>query len=227
MIKVVLWDIDGTLLDFLKAEHQAIKNCFAIFDLGICTDEMVSKYSLINKKYWEMFERGEITKDQVLRGRFTEFFTSENISTTVIDDFNKEYQLQLGECIFFNDDSFNIVRNLKGKVKQYAVTNGTKIAQEKKLYRSGFDKLFDGVFISENVGAQKPSASFFDYVFRKIGKYEKDEVMIVGDSLTSDILGGNNAGIKCCWYNPEHKEKHINVKIDVEIDDLNKILTII
>lgn len=223
MIKVILWDVDGTLLDFLKAEYEAIKTCFRIFGLGECTDEMVARYSEINKKYWEMLERKELTKPEVLVGRFREFFAKEKIRTDCAEDFNKEYQLRLGDTICFCDNSYELLKSLKGRVKQYAVTNGTKIAQNKKLNRSGLIDVFDGIFISEDIGIEKPDVGFFQSVFERIGQYEKDEVMIVGDSLTSDMQGGNNAGILCCWYNPKHVPLTKALRIDYEIDDLNRI----
>ena len=227
MIKVILWDVDGTLLDFKKAEYVAIKKCFEIFDLGECSDEMISKYSDINRRYWEKLERKEITKQEVLVNRFVDFFESEDIATNCAEEFNKEYQLQLGETICFCDNCYEMLKGLKGQVKQYAVTNGTKIAQDRKLSKSGLIDIFDGVFISEVVGCEKPGIEFFEYVWEQIGFYEKDEVMIVGDSLTSDIQGGNNAGIVCCWYNPKHVENNSNLRIDYETDDLQKIAEIL
>ena len=227
MIKVILWDVDGTLLDFKKSEYAAIKKCFEIYDLGVCTDEMISRYSEINRKYWEKLERKEITKPEVLVNRFKDFFATENIRTDCAEEFNKEYQLQLGETICFCDNSYELLKDLKGKVKQYAVTNGTKVAQDRKLQKSGLIDIFDGVFISEEVGCEKPGIEFFEYVWKQIGLYKKDEIMIVGDSLTSDIQGGNNAGIICCWYNPKGMENTSNLRIDYEIDDLQKILEIL
>ena len=227
MIKVILWDVDGTLLNFLKAEHAAIKKCFEIFHLGECTDEMIKRYSEINRKYWEKLERGEMTKPEILVGRFEEFFALENIITDCASDFNKEYQVRLGDTICFCDDGYEVVKKLRNQVKQYAVTNGTKVAQDRKLSKSGLDKLFDGIFISEEIGYEKPGIEFFHRVFEKIGPYELDEILIVGDSLTSDMQGGNNAGIKCCWYNPKKKENEKNLKIDYEIDNLRSILQII
>ena len=227
MIKVILWDIDGTLLDFKKAEYAAIKKCFEIYNLGVCTDEMISRYSEINRSYWEKLERKEITKPEVLVNRFKDFFATENIQTDCAEEFNKEYQLQLGETICFCDNSYEILKKLKGKVKQYAVTNGTKIAQDRKLQKSGLIDIFDDVFISEEVGCEKPGIEFFEYVWKVIGSYEKDEIMIVGDSLTSDMQGGNNAGILSCWYNPKHLENNSGLKIDYELDDLQKIWGII
>ena len=225
MIKVILWDIDGTLLDFLKAEHEAIKKCFEIFELGECTDDMIGRYSDINKKYWERLERGEITKPEVLIGRFKEFFDLEGIQTNCAEEFNREYQIRLGDTICFRDNGYELIKSLKGHVKQYAVTNGTKVAQDKKLRLSGLQDLFDGVFISEVIGYEKPRAEFFHHVWEHIGTYEPSEIMIVGDSLTSDMQGGNNAGIVCCWYNPGHAENTRGVHVDYEIDDLQKLTT--
>ena len=227
MIKVLLWDVDGTLLDFKKSEYVAIKKCFEIFQLGECTDEMIARYSEINRKYWEKLERKEMTKPEILVNRFVDFFATENIQTDCAPRFNREYQMQLGETICFCDDSYELLKSLKGKVKQYAVTNGTKPAQDKKLQKSGLIDIFDGIFISEVVGHEKPGIEFFEHVWNEIGHYEKDEVIIVGDSLTSDIQGGNNAGILCCWYNPKHVENNGRLKIDYEIDNLQKVLEIL
>ena len=113
-----------------------------------------------------------------------------------------------------------------GKVKQYAVTNGTKVAQQRKLERSGLNRLLDGVFISEDLGIEKPGIGFFHRVWEQIGQFDPYEVMIVGDSLTSDIQGGNNAGILCCWFNPKGKENATKLRIDYEIKDLTQILSI-
>lgn len=227
MIKTILWDIDATLLDFHAAEKQAIKTLFERFELGECTDEMIQRYSKINRSYWERLERGEVTKPQVLVGRFEDFFATEGIDTSVAPEFNKAYQLSLGDTIVFCDDGYNIVKSLKGQVKQYAVSNGTVLAQTKKLRLSGLGELFDGVYLSEDLGVEKPNVEFFDKVFADIGQIKKDEVIIVGDSLTSDIRGGNNAGILTCWYNPSNATHSEEYKIDYEITDLHEIYDIL
>ncbi len=227
MIKVILWDIDGTLLDFETAEKEAIRKCFEVFELGECTDEMIARYSVINRGYWERLERKEITKPEVLVGRFQEFFASEGIITDCAEKFNSEYQLRLGDTICFCDDGYELVKGLKAKVKQYAVTNGTKVAQVKKLNGSGLINLLDDVFISEDIGVEKPDVSFFEHVWNVIGHYESDEVLIVGDSLTSDMKGGNNAGILCCWYNPKGLENTNGVKLDYEVQSLQEVLKIL
>ncbi len=227
MIDTILWDIDGTLLDFHAAEREAIKTLFKQFNLGNCTDEMLARYSAINKVYWERLERGELTKPQILIGRFLDFFTREGLDTSVAAEFNEAYQVSLGDTIVYCDDSLEIIKALRGKVRQYAVSNGTIIAQTKKLRLSGIGDLMDGVFLSEEIGVEKPNAEFFNKVFASIANIDKSKTIIVGDSLSSDILGGNNAGILCCWYNPSAVPAKADVRIDYEIRDLHEIFGII
>ncbi len=227
MIKVILWDVDGTLLDFEKAEYDAIHACFQKFGFGNCTEEMLADYIKINRGYWERLERGELTKQEVLTGRFREFFRAKEFPESLAEAFNDAYQIALGDHIYFCKNSREILSYCAGKVKQYVVTNGTKTAQDRKLSKSGILSFFDGIFISDVVGYEKPSTEFFNEVFRIIGTYEKGEVLIVGDSLTSDIRGGNNAGILSCWYNPDRKENTAGARADYEITDLMQVAELI
>ena len=227
MIRVILWDVDGTLLDFLAAERQAMTDCFLHFGLGECAPEQIARYSAINRSYWERLERGEVTKTQVLVGRFREFFAGEGIDPALAEAFNEEYQLRLGDTVCFMDNSYELIRSLRGRVGQYAVTNGTRVAQERKLKKSGLGELFDGVFISELVGAEKPSPLFFDRVFAAIGPVARQEVLIVGDSLTSDMKGGLLAGIRCCWYNPKGLPVPEGMALHYTIGNLNQVKDIL
>ena len=227
MIRSLLWDVDGTLLDFRAAETAAVKSLFDEFSLGRCTDEMVRRYSRINTVFWERLERNEITKSRVLIGRFEQFFGEIGIPVSLAEEFNRRYQIRLGDTIVFRDDSIRIVKSLRGCVRQYVVSNGTIVAQNRKLKLSGLGELMDGIFLSEEIGAEKPSKAFFDAVFEKIRPCRPDEVLIVGDSLTSDIQGGNNAGIRTCWYNPERKEAPDGFRIDYIISDLHEIIPVV
>ena len=223
MIKAILWDVDGTLLDFKAAESAAIKSLFKEYNLKECTDEMVKRYSRINDFFWKRLERGEISKPQVLLKRFEQFFSEYDIDKNIAPEFNERYQLRLGDTIIFKDDGYNIVKSLVGRIKQYAVSNGTVKAQTKKLEASGLNKLFDGIFLSEQVGAEKPSKLFFDKVFSSISPIKISDAIIVGDSLSSDIKGGNDYGIKTCWYNPDFQSSDGKYMIDHEINDLHEI----
>ena len=227
MISTILWDVDGTLLDFIAAEKAAIKTLFGEFNLGQCSDEMIKRYSEINKTYWQRLERGEITKQEVLVGRFKEFFKSEGIDISVVEEFNSLYQLRLGDTIVYHDDSLEIIKSLQGRVRQYVVSNGTVEAQSKKLRLSGLGELVDGIFLSEHIGVEKPNIGFFDKVLEEIKPADRSSILIVGDSLTSDIQGGNNAGIVTCWYNPLGDKAPDKYRIDYEISDLHQIYEII
>ena len=227
MFKVILWDVDATLLNFEKAEEAGIRGCFEKYNLGECTDEMLENYKGINRGYWQAMERGEIEKPVLLVKRFEDFLNAYGLDSSVAAGFNELYQILLGETVVFYENALETVQALKGKVLQCAVTNGTKVAQDGKLKNSGLDKEFDHVFISEVVGIEKPNKGFFDAVFTEIGEYAKDEVLIVGDSLTSDIQGGVNAGIKTCWFNPKGAENTSALKPDYEIRDIRDVLEIV
>ena len=222
-IEAILWDVDGTLLDFLAAEEAAIQACFAHFGLGRCAPEQLERYSALNRRYWQRLERGELTKQQVLEGRFRAFFSQEGIDPELAVPFNELYQQRLWDTVRFLDQSDRLVRRLRGRVRQYAATNGTRAAQERKLRRSGLDQLLDGVFISELVGAEKPSPIFFQRVLDAIGPVEPGRVLMVGDSLTSDMAGGAAAGLRCCWYNPGGLPVPEGVRLDRVISNLNQV----
>jgi len=224
MFKVILWDVDATLLNFEKAEEAGIRGCFEKYNLGECTDKMLENYKLINRGYWQMMERGEIEKPVLLVKRFEDFLNAYGLDASVAAGFNELYQILLGETVVFYDHALETVLALKGKLLQCAVTNGTKVAQDRKLKNSGLDKEFDHIFISEVVGIEKPNKGFFDAVFAEIGEFDKDEVLIVGDSLTSDIQGGVNAGIKTCWFNPRGAKNTSALKPDYEIRDIGEVL---
>lgn len=227
-IKVILWDIDGTLLDFHPAERHALKVCFEAFNLPACTDAMVQEYSNINKKYWLAMEQGRITKDEVLVGRFREFFANQGIDTELAERVNAMYQVRLGDGVYFFPEAWETVKACRAAgLLQCAVTNGTKVAQVRKLAKSGLDKILDYVFISEDVGFEKPSDKFFQKVFERIGDYQPEEILIVGDSLTSDMRGGQNAGIHTCWFNPMGLAKNFPVKTKYEILNISQVKDIL
>lgn len=228
MFTTILWDIDGTVLNFSLAEAHALKTVFQSFGLPRCTDEMVLRYSSVNLHYWELLEEGKLTKPEVLQGRFVEFLGKEGLSVSDLPAFCNCYELLLADKVFFNDDALTLLTRLKeAGIRQYAVTNGTLQVQSIKLKKSGLDQIFDDTFISDVVGFEKPSKYFFNHVLTHIEETNHSQILIVGDSLTSDMRGGNNSGISCCWYNPAHAKNTTNVRIDHEIDNLWSIEKII
>ena len=222
-IKYILWDIDGTLIDFGYAEKAGLKMCFKEFELGELTDDMLEQYKKINHSYWERFERGEISIQETLEGRFTDLFNMHGYDTQIVPKFNEEYQIKMGSVAKYNPNAENVVKELKSKYKQYAATNGTIEAQQRKLSKSGLNKLLDGFFISGEIGYNKPSIEYFEEIFRRVGNRNLEEYIIIGDSLTSDILGGKKVGIKTCWYNPNMKENNYDYSPDYEIRDLLEV----
>lgn len=227
MIKIILWDIDATLLDFLKSENMALKKAFAHFGLGECSDSTVAEYSAINQSYWNRLETGELTKDRVLVGRFEKFLNVKGFCDVDANEFCEFYESSLPDCVEFMGNAESVIKTLSKTYMQYAVTNGAKAVQEKKLAVSGIEKILNGVFISDDVGFAKPSKEFFDVVLKNVPSVNTDEIMIVGDSLTSDIKGGNNMGFKTCWFNPHNLPLNKEYRVDYQIDNIDSIFEVL
>ena len=226
-IKYILWDIDGTLIDFEYAEKEGLRMCFEKYNLGDLTSEILERYKKINDSYWKRYEKGEITKKETLEGRFNDLFNIYGFDTSFVPTFNLDYQDNMGSVARFNGNAKEIILELKDKYKQYAVTNGTTKAQNKKLSITGLDKMLDDIFISEIIGFNKPSKEFFNTVFEKVGSKNMQDYIIIGDSLTSDILGGINSNIKTIWYNPSRKNNNYDFSPDYEIHELDEVLNIL
>ena len=222
----ILWDVDGTLLDFLYSQSYAIKKCFQTVGKEI-TEEQIQRYSQINDEFWKRYERGEVTKAQLLAGRFLQLFKEYDIRDIELEPFQREYQEALGSVFSFMDDSLTICKALHGYVRQYVVTNGVVSTQRSKLKLSGLMENMDGVFISEEVGVPKPEKGFFDYCLERVEEKDRSKILIVGDSLTSDIRGGSQAGIVTCWYRPDGEVNTSPYIPDYEISDLHMIYDIL
>ncbi len=201
----ILWDLDGTLLDFKLSERYALGVCLKTHGIDM-TEEMLSLYSGINERYWERLERGEVTKKELLTGRFESFFRQMGFGFIDPVEMQRQYERELGTMTYYRDNSYDVVKRLKEMgLRQYLVTNGVITTQRIKMKNSGFDKLIDKVFISDEIGYEKPQAEFFEKAFAQLPDFRRDKALLVGDSLTSDIKGANNAGVDACWYNPEGK----------------------
>ena len=221
MIRYVLFDVDDTLLDFGKAEAAAIRKTFERIGIPV-TDELIRRYSEINAQQWSRFEKGEITREKLLTERFDILFSELGINVpSEMAQASYEYLLGIGH--YFVDGAEELLEALKDKYELYIVSNGNASVQDRRLKSAGIIPYFKDIFISERVGFNKPSAEFFDACFEHISGFEKDKAIIVGDRLSSDILGGINAGVKTCWFNPNGEEPDPDIPADYEIKHLSEL----
>ncbi|MCM1569958.1 MAG: YjjG family noncanonical pyrimidine nucleotidase [Roseburia sp.] len=222
----ILWDVDNTLLDFHYSQRHSLEKCFRDFNLAF-SEEILERYDRINNSYWRRLELGEITKPQLLRGRFVTLFEEFRIDAVDLEAFLADYQEGLGTIYACLDDSLEICGSLLGKVKQYVVTNGVSHTQRNKLRLSGLADFMEELFISEEIGVPKPQKGFFDYCLSHIEERDRKRILLVGDSVSSDIRGGVQAGIATCWYRRAGTENLSEYQPDYEIEDLHQIMEIL
>lgn len=221
MIRYVLFDVDDTLLDFGKAEAAAIRKTFERIGIPV-TDELIRRYSEINAQQWSRFEKGEITREKLLTERFDILFSELGINVpSEMAQASYEYLLGIGH--YFVDGAEELLEALKDKYELYIVSNGNASVQDRRLKSARIIPYFKDIFISERVGFNKPSAEFFEACFEHIPGFEKDKAVIVGDRLSSDILGGINAGVKTCWFNPRGDAPDPDIPADYEIKHLSEL----
>lgn len=223
----VLWDIDNTLLNFDAAQRRGIKESLKRWGRQ-ADDAQVGIYHRINQKYWEMLERGEVTKEELELARFREFLTEIGAEEIDVEKINDDYKETLAYEPVLIDGAREICAALqKMGVRQYAVTNGASFTQRNKIKLSGLNRYFGGLFISDELHAVKPQKEFFVKVTERIPHYRAERTIIIGDSLTSDMRGGVNAGIDCCWYNPKHVPCTADFMIQYKIAHLHEAEEII
>lgn len=221
MIEFLFLDLDNTILDFDMAERIAIPKTLSAFGVTV-TDELLARYHAINKTCWEMLERGELTRDEVGSRRFAEIFAQEGVSADAAAC-NRLYIENLGIGHHFLPGAEEAVQRLSKHYRLYIASNGTASVQEGRMTSAKLYPYFEKVFISEHLDANKPSKEFFDRSFAQIPDFDPKKAMIVGDSLTSDILGGINAGIATCWVNPKHKPAKPEIQPDYEVENLTQL----
>lgn len=218
---VVLLDIDDTLLDFHKAEATAVARCFR--ELGIPdTPEVITRYSQINKSQWELMEEGVITRDQVLLRRFELLFAELGVQASG-ELARDTYEAYLAVGHWFMPEAEELLDTLYGNYDLYIASNGTGAVQAGRIASAGIEHYFKEIFISEDIGANKPEKAFFDRCFARIPGFDRERCIIVGDGLGSDIRGGINAGIRTCWYNPKGRPGREDIRADHEIRRLMEL----
>lgn len=221
MIEFLFLDLDDTILDFHKAERIAISKTFR--DFGIePTGEVLARYSQINKACWHKLELGEWTREQVLVRRFEVLFAEHNIvcdGTQVA----RAYEKNLAIGHYFLPGAEEAVDALSKKYRLFLASNGTASVQQGRMTSANLYRFFEKVFVSQELGANKPAKEFFQRATAQIPGYDPQKALMVGDSLTSDILGGINAGMKTCWVNPKHLPADPAITADYEIEALSQL----
>lgn len=216
MVEFLFLDLDDTILDFKKAERIAVRK--AIAEAGVePTDQICQRYSQINKLHWEMLERGELVREQVLTGRFRMLFDELGHPVDEIAVArNYERLLGIGHDYLPGAEE-TVKKTLFGKYRMFLASNGTASVQHGRLTSAGLYPYFEKVFVSQEIGFNKPAKEYFDRCFDQIPGFDREKCLMVGDSLSSDILGGINAGVRTCWVNPGRLTAPQNIYPDYEI----------
>ena len=219
MIKFIFLDLDDTILDFHRSEAVALRKTLQSLNVNP-TDEVIARYSAINLAHWKALERRELTRGEVLTGRFRQLFEElgMNVSPNVAQSL---YEKNLSESHFFIDGAPRLLMTLSQKYPLYIASNGTTLVQTSRIASSGIGRYFKAVFLSEQLGADKPQIEFFERATGQIEGYNPSEAIILGDSITSDMQGGINAGMHTCWFNPHHRDNH-GITPEFEITDLSE-----
>lgn len=225
MIKAVLIDIDDTLLDFRKSAEEAIRLCFEKYGLTF-TPHVIETFHTINDELWRKIERKEITKQDMYGIRWVSTFNALGIQRDG-NDMESLFRSTLSGIAEPVDNAYELLEYLYKKYPLYAASNSSYEHQRKRMTQSDMLKYFEKMFVSETVGALKPAKEFFDFCFSEMGNPNPNEVVIIGDSLTSDISGGVSYGLKTIWFNPTNKELPQNLSPTYTVKDLRTIKEIL
>ena len=218
----LLFDADNTLFCFDEANIHAFRAVCDAFGLPF-SQTLFDRFEIINNATWERFDRGELTKDETVLERFRAFFAAEGIRGLEPAACNRVHLASLSNATYLMPHAAEVVAKLREMHRIYLITNAVEAVQRGRLGRSALAPYVEEAFISETAGAAKPSVEYFDYVFAHIDGITRENCLVIGDSLTSDIRGGDNAGIVTCWYNPEGIKAPEGYRIDHEIRDLHEV----
>ena len=220
MIEYLFLDLDDTILDFHKAERIALSK--TIRDFGVePTEDVLTLYHGINRWHWEQLELGTMTRDEVLVNRFGVLFgkLGKEVDATACA---RAYEHNLSIGHYFLPGAEEAVDALSKKYRLFLASNGTASVQKGRMTSANLYRFFETVFVSQEIGYNKPSLDYFNACFAAIPDFDKDKAIMVGDSLSSDIKGGINAGIKTVWVNPDHKDCG-DIRPDYEIEALSQL----
>jgi 2-haloacid dehalogenase len=221
----LLFDADGTLFDYDLGEAYALESSFLEAGLPF-SPATAESYRAINQQIWLDFENGLISAERLRTRRFELLFEAAGLQTDVAA-FSARYLIHLSHASQLVDGAETLIRSLRGQYHLGIITNGLKDVQRPRLARSAIDGLFDGIAISEEIGTAKPDPRFFEAAFAEMGNPPRETVLVIGDSLSSDILGGNNYGLDTCWYNPQGKAPDPRIPATYEIRRLVDLMAVL
>lgn len=221
----LLFDADGTLFDYEKAEGTSLESTLKEFGIAYKPGYR-DTYRRINAAIWGQFEEGRISQERLRTKRFELLFEALQVEGDV-EAFSTRYLRNLAEGSELMEGAENVVRALQGQVGLMIITNGLADVQRPRFARSVIGDCFADLVISEEVGSAKPNGKIFDIAFERMQFPRQEQVLIVGDSLSSDIKGGNNYGIDTCWFNPQREPGSQEIEPTYEITALDELLSVV
>lgn len=221
----LLFDADNTLFDFDQANAYAFKCVCETFSLPF-SEELYACYRRHNRAAWDKLDKGLIAKERLVIERYENFLAE--IGSPLDPAACNRVQLEgLGHCAFMIPHAVEVIETLSKTHRLFLVTNAVASVQKSRLARSPLAPFIEQAFISETAGASKPSRAYFEYVFAHIDGITKENCLVIGDSLSSDIQGANNFDLPCCWFNPKGEENRKGLRINYEIKDLRELYDIV
>lgn len=221
----LLFDADNTLFDFDAAEKNAHRQVCGKHHLAF-TEEGYALYRRCNAQLWQDFDRGLCSKEFLLTERFRRYLSLTG-ETGDPEAMNRDHLRALGESAVLLPGAEALCRCLAAGHELYLVTNAVESVQRARFERSAIRPYFRDVFISEAIGCGKPSPAYFAYVLRAVPGLTAENGLVIGDSITSDIQGANNAGLACCWFNPKGLPRPDGLRIDYEVRTLEEIADLV
>ena len=218
----LLFDADRTLFDYDRGERNALHNTFETFGISFHPD-IIARYAVINNAVWEIFEKGGIDQITLRTRRFELLFNEIGVQGINLPAFSALYLKNLSEQAALLPGVMKLLDQLAGNYKMVIITNGLSEVQKERFKRFPQLSLFEKVFISEEIGYKKPDPAFFQHVFDHIGNPSKNEALVIGDSLGSDMRGANNFGLDACWVNPKGAEVPEDLVIKYQVKSVSEI----
>lgn len=224
---VIIFDVDDTLFDFRKSEQNALQETFEHFGYPTGYADYYAGYREISKQIWLDLEQGRIAIQELGVERFRRLIVEYDLPLDAVN-LSETYLRNLGKEAHLMDGAQAICESLHQKgCRLSIITNGFANVQKPRIQQSTIKGLFEQVIISEEAGFQKPDSRIFEFAFSRLELEEKSKVLMVGDSLTSDIQGGNQYGIDTCWFNPHEQINHVAIEPTYEIRHLSELLKVV